>query len=200
MAKQSGLDAICITEHDWFWNRDALAMVSQQYSFPILRGVEINTDDGHFLVFGIEEYSFGMHHTEQLKHVVDSVGGVMILAHPYRRHFYSDYDLNETVEEYCKHPIFQYVDIIEVYNGRASAIQNKFSQELCRSLNLKGIGGSDAHSISDMPSFANIFEREVSNVRELITEIKAGRFQPIDLRQGPREYIPDNYRPSCVGK
>lgn len=183
-AKQAGLDGICLTEHDWFWDKDALVKLSQEHDFLILPGVEMNTEEGHLLVFGIEEYSFGMHHTEYLKRIVDEAGGVMILAHPYRRQFYTDDNIQATVEQYCQEPIFRLVDTIEVLNGRASAQQNKFSQELCRRLNLKGTGGSDAHSISDIPSCATLFERKVSNVEELIAELKAGRFRAIDLRQG----------------
>lgn len=181
-AKQAGLDAICLTEHECFWDKKALARLGQEHGFLILPGVEINTDDGHFLVFGIEEYSFGMWRTEYLRQIVDEAGGVMVLAHPYRRNFYRD-DLQTAVERYCQKPFLQLVDTIEVLNGRASARETEFSQELCRRLNLKGIGGSDAHSISDIPSCATLFERKVGNVEELITELRAGRFRAIDLRQ-----------------
>lgn len=182
-AKQAGLDAICFTEHEWFWDKKALDKLSQEHDFLVLSGVEINTDDGHFLVFGIEKYSFGIWRTEYLKRIVDDAGGVMVLAHPYRRNFYSD-DLQAAVKRYCQKPFLQHVDTIEVLNSRASARENEFSQELCRRLNLKGIGGSDAHSISDIPSCATLFERTVSNVEELISELKAGRFKAINLRQG----------------
>jgi len=182
-AKQTGLDAICLTEHDWFPDKNALARLSEEHDFLVLPGVEINTDDGHFIVFGVEDYSFGIWHTEHLRHVVDEAGGVMILAHPYRRQYHIGEDIHATVERCCQKPFFRYVDLIEVLNGRASEMQNEFSQELCHRLNLKGIGSSDAHSISDIPSSATLFERKVSNLEELITELKAGRFRPIDLRQ-----------------
>ena len=109
----------------------------------------------------------------------------MILAHSYRRNFHTDDNIQASVEQYCQTPIFRFVNIIETLNGRASERQNKFSQELCHRLNLKGVGGSDAHSISDIPSCATLFERKISNVEELITELKAGRFKAVDLRQDP---------------
>ena len=182
-AKQAGLDAICLTEHDWFRDKDTLAKLSQEHDFLILPGVEINTDDGHFLVFGVAKYSFGMHRTEYLKQVVDEAGGAMILAHPYRRNFHSDADVFGAVEQYCQKPFFRLVDTVEVFNGRASERENKFSQELCRRLNLNGVGGSDAHSTSNIPSCATFFERKISNVEQLIAELKAGRFRAVDLRQ-----------------
>ena len=181
-AKESGLDAICFTEHDWFWDKDDLARLSQKHDFLILPGVEMNTEEGHVLVFGIEEYTFGMHRTEYLKRIVDEAGGVMILAHPYRRNLHDEDDLHATVEQYSQKPFFRLLDTIEVLNGRATERQNQFSQELCRRLNLKGIGGSDAHKISEIPTCATLFDRKISNVEELITELKAGRFRTVDLR------------------
>jgi len=70
-AKRNGLDAICLTEHDWFWNKDALSKLSREHDFLVLPGVEMNTEEGHMLVFGLEEYSFGMHRTLYLKQAVD---------------------------------------------------------------------------------------------------------------------------------
>jgi predicted metal-dependent phosphoesterase TrpH len=184
-AKQSGLDAICLTEHDWFWNKKDIARLRREHDFLVLPGVEMNTDEGHFLVFGIEEYSFGMHHIVNLKQAVDEAGGVMILAHPYRRQFYQSGDINEAVERYSQRSVFNLIDIIEVLNGRGKEKQNEFSRELCRRLNLKGTGGSDAHKLTDIPTCATYFNRKIRNVRELITELKAGRFRAVDLRQSP---------------
>lgn len=184
-AKQTGLDAVCLTEHDWFWKKDDIDRLSQEHDFLVLPGVEMNTDEGHLLVFGLEEYSFGMHHISRLKQIVDEVGGVMILAHPYRRQFYPRDDINEAVERYCQRSFFSLIDAIEISNGRATEKQNEFSRELCRLLNLKGIGGSDAHQISDIPTYATHFKRKINNVAELITELKAGRFRAVDLRSKP---------------
>ena len=107
----------------------------------------------------------------------------MILVHPFRRQLHGDDDIHDKVEQYCQKPFFHHVDTIEVLNGRASERQNKFSQELCRRLNLKDAGGSDAHSVSDMPSCATLFERNISTVEELIAELKAGRFRAVDVRR-----------------
>ena len=181
-AKQNGLDAICLTEHDWFWDREALEKLVREHDFPVFPGVEINTEDGHFLVFGLDEYIFGMHRTEYLRRIVDEVGGFMILAHPFRRNLRSDDNLDDAVERYCRKPVCRFLDTIEVLNGRAAGRQNRFSQELCRRLNMKDTAGSDAHSLTDIPSFATRFERKINNVEELITELRAGRFRPVDLR------------------
>ncbi|MFC1940744.1 CehA/McbA family metallohydrolase, partial [Chloroflexota bacterium] len=183
-AKQVGLDAVCLTEHDCFWDKNELARLSQKHDFLLLPGVEIDTEEGHILVFGLEEYSLGMDQPEYLRRIVDKAGGVMILAHPYRGQSHNDEELRTAVEQYCAEPVSRLVDAIEVLNGRGSERQNRFSQEVCRKLGLKGIGGSDAHSFSDMPSCATLFERSISNVEELIAELKAGRFRAVNLNPG----------------
>ena len=181
-AKQSGLDAICLTEHDWFWDKEELGRLIQEHDFLVLPGVELNTEEGHIIVFGIEEYVFGMHRSEYLRRIVDEEGGVMILAHPYRRNLHDEDDLHAAVERYCRKSFLHLLDAIEVKNGRATKRQNQFSREACRRLKLKGIGGSDVHRTTEIPTTATFFQRNIRNVEELITELKAGRFRPVDLR------------------
>ena len=182
-AKKSGLDAVCLTEHDWFWDKDELARLSKEYDFLLLPGVETNTEEGHLLVFGLEEYKFGMHRTKFIRNILDKKDGYIILAHPYRRQLHSDDDINTAVERYSQKPFFRLIDAIEILSGKGTERQNQFSQELCRRLNLKGVAGSDAHQISDIPSYATRFERKIRNVEELITELKAGRFKVVDMRR-----------------
>jgi len=181
-AKESGLDGVCITDHEWFWKQSTIERFRRELDFLILPGVEMNTEDGHFLVFGLERYVFGMHRTNFLKKELDKVGGVMILAHPYRRNMYYGEEVEDSVKRYSKRSFFELVDIIETHNGRATEKQSLFSQLLSQRLHFKGTGGSDAHQLRDIPSCATSFERDISNVQELITELKAGRFQPVDLR------------------
>ena len=182
-AKESGLDGVCITDHEWFWKQSTIERFRRELDFLILPGVEMNTEDGHFLVFGLERYVFGMHRTNFLKKELDKVGGVMILAHPYRRNMYYGESVEDSVKRYSQRSVFELVDIIETHNGRATEQHSRFSQQLSQRLGLKGTGGSDAHQLSDIPSCATVFERDISNVQELITELKAGRFRPVDLRQ-----------------
>ncbi len=181
-ARQSGLDAVCVTDHDWFWKPETVDQWRQENDFLILPGVEMNTDDGHMLVFGLDHYSFGMHHTEELRRVLDETGGVMIYAHPHRRNLRWDEEIETGVERCAQYKVFDYVDIVETQNGRSTERQNQFSLELCRRLDLKATGGSDAHQLSDIPSGATEFDVEISRVDDLIRELKAGRFRPVDLK------------------
>jgi hypothetical protein len=187
-AKQAGLDGICFTEHDWFWETSRVAELSQEHDFLILPGVETNTEEGHLLVFGLEKYVFGMHHAGVVRQLVDEVGGAIILAHPHRRQFPTygsdESDYYPALERACNNPVFELVDGVEVLNGRASPKENAFSLELSRKSNSTGCGGSDAHCASDVGSAATLFQRQISCLEDLITELKAGRFTAASLRQG----------------
>lgn len=182
-AKKSGIDGMCVTEHGTFWDTDSLARLSEEYDFPLFPGVELSCDDYHFLVFGLKEHSYGLWMPYKLRETVDEAGGVMILAHPARRRYFKNSDLEAAMERFLKQSFLHYVDIIEVLNGRSSDAENEFARKLCSRLELRGTGGSDAHSLEDMPTAATYFEKDISNIEELITEIKAGRFEAVDLRK-----------------
>ncbi len=181
-AKSFGLDGICFTEHDWHWKEEDIAQLCGEYDFPIFQGMEISSEEGHLLVFGLTEYKFGMHHAHFIRQLVDEVGGVIIMAHPYRARVRYNTDPAQLLDSICDNRIFDLVDAIEVMNGRSKDNENKFALDIGYRLNLRGVGGSDAHAPSEIPTFATEFEREIGSVEELIAELKAGRFRAVDLR------------------
>ena len=185
-AKRVGLDAICLTEHDWFWDEEEIAELCQRHNFLVLPGVELATEEAHLLVFGLKKYVFGMHHASFVKRLVDEAGGAIIVAHPYRRHFPigaepEDERYYPALTRACENPVFEVADAIEVLNGRGSKKENAFSLKISKELNLRGVASSDAHEISDIGSAATFFERRIGNLQELITELKAGRFRTQSL-------------------
>jgi len=181
-AKCVGLDAICLTEHDWFWDDEEIAKLCQRHNFLVLPGVELTTEEAHLLVFGLKKYVFGMHRASFVRRLVDEAGGAIIVAHPYRRHFPigaepEDERYYPALGRACESPVFQLADAIEVLNGRGSEEENTFSLKISKELNLRGMGSSDAHEVVDIGSGATFFQRRISNLQELIAELKAGRFR-----------------------
>lgn len=181
-AKSSGLDGICFTEHDWHWKEEDIARLSREHDFPIFQGMEISSEEGHLLVFGLTEYRFGMHHAQFIRELVNEVGGVIIMAHPYRARVRYNTDPAQLLDSVCDNRIFDLVDAIEVLNGRSKEKENRFARDIGRRLNLRGVGGSDAHALTEIPTFATEFERDIGSIGELIAELKAGRFRAVDLR------------------
>ena len=73
-------------------------------------------------------------------------------------------------------PFFSYVDFIEVANGSNTDRENEFALSTASCLGKDGTGGSDAHSTHGIGKCVTQFEREVTDISGLITELKLGRF------------------------
>lgn len=191
-AKSQGLEGICLTDHDRFWSDEQLRDLSRKHQFLVLAGSEINTDLGHILVFGLEDYVFGLHKPDFLHRKVEQRGGVMIAAHPHRRRFLEDPGhipeaREEMLEAASRDSLFQMCVAVEGLNGRATPVQNSFSRELSDRLGAKVVAASDAHRPEQVGTAATNFHRKIHDLAGLIEELKAGRFEPQDLKNGLRE-------------
>jgi predicted metal-dependent phosphoesterase TrpH len=187
-AKAAGLDAIVFTEHDTVWDMKSIEELRAKHNFLVLAGVEISTDDGHILAFGIDRYVFGMHRSRELASYTERAEGVLVAAHPYRRQMpwfsRNDEEYQAALEKASRNPAYQYVSGLEELNGRGSDKENEFSLRLAEMMKQPGTAGTDSHAISDVGKVATYFEREIHDERELIAELKAGRFYSVDLRSG----------------
>ena len=188
-AKGKGLDGICLTEHDAFWTLDQVSALSRRHAFLVLPGCEINTDGGHVLVFGLHRYTFGLHKPSFVRQLVDREGGVMVAAHPYRRRFLPErqQDREAMLERACGDQFFRCCDALECINGRGTALENRFTQDLGTRLGMRATGGSDAHRMEQLGTAATRFQRTITSLADLIAELRAGRFHAVDLRAHPRD-------------
>lgn len=190
LAKERGLDAICLTEHDFFWDPGEVAAISRKHDFPVFPGVELNTEDGHFVAFGLREWVYGMHRTSELAGLVQSVGGVIIAAHPYRRQLpfelLKDGDWTGAMDRAAANPAYDHITAMESHNGRGSERENAFAAELSDRLTLPRVAASDSHEPKDIGVCATDFSRNLTSVEELIAELHAGRFEPAVMRSSER--------------
>ena len=187
-AKKAGLNGICLTEHDRFWDQGVVAKISKTFNFPVFAGCEITTEDGHILIFGLDQYVFGMHKSGFLKGLVEKANGALIAAHPYRRRYREwevsgNGNLEEMLDKTRREEVFRNVDAIEVLNGRGSEGQNGFSKEVADIFEMNCTGASDSHKIADVGTYATEFEKSINSVHELIAELKEGRFSPVVLKK-----------------
>ena len=191
-ARFAGLDGVCITEHDDFWSWDDVANLSKRHGILVLPGSEINTDAGHVLVFGLSRYRFGMHKPSFLRAEADSLGAVLIAAHPYRRRFLKEPGSDPAVRadmltRAVADPQFRNFDSIESHNGRGAPEENRFAVDLGRRLALPGVAGSDAHRVHQVGTAATRFQRRIESLEDLIAEIQAGRTEPVALSSAAAE-------------
>ena len=84
LAIDRGLDGICLTEHNAVWEPRKLEALREKYDFPIFSGMEVGTEKGHVLVFGLERFTLEFLSLTRLRRAVERAGAAMILAHPQR--------------------------------------------------------------------------------------------------------------------
>jgi predicted metal-dependent phosphoesterase TrpH len=184
-SKAAGIDGVCLTEHDYFWDPEDLRALARRHDYLVLPAIEINTEDGHILVYGIDRYVYGMHRSQELAAHVERAGGVMVAAHPYRRHMLwyqtSERAREEALARASRSPVFPLCVALEKINGRAAQRYNEFAARLCDLLEMPGTAGSDCHNPSDIGRCATDFERDIRDLSDLIEELKAGRFHPAEL-------------------
>jgi predicted metal-dependent phosphoesterase TrpH len=185
-ARRAGLDGVCLTEHDFFWDCGQAYELGRRHNFLVIPGIEVNTENGHVLVFGLEKFIYGMHRLHELARMVDEAGGVMLAAHPYRRQLpfelRKEGDWTEALQKAAQNPLYHHVQGIEFHNGRGRARENSFTRALAEALNLPRVAGSDCHEAADVGACATEFERPISGLDGLIAELKAGRVHPVVMR------------------
>lgn len=186
VAKAAGLDGVCLTEHDFFWEPDEARDLARRHDFTVIPGVEINTEDGHFIVFGLHRYVYGMHRTGELAALVESAGGAIIAAHPYRRQLPFELrqsgDWTEALHRTADNPAYAHVCAMESYNGRGSERDNAFAAALVERLGLPAVAASDCHEPRDVGVCATEFRGPISSLGDLIAALRSADFAPALLR------------------
>ena len=188
-ARELGLDGVCLTEHGGGWERQEIDRVFSSEGLTVIGGLEVDTEMGHVLVYGMRSYVAGMYTVRDLRKAVDRAGGVMVSAHPFRNLFNREPNIAnlvfpdraarpETALEASSHPLFAIVDEVEVANGGDTEAENEFALDVVRALALKGTGGSDAHSLHGLGRYVTIFEGEIRSEADLINALRAKAFAP----------------------
>lgn len=164
-ARGRRLDGVCITEHDALWPAADIAALAREMQFLVLSGMEVTTDVGHVLVFGVSRYDPGMAVLSQLQRMVRGEGGLMYLAHPSRR--YGSLPPDDLASVF---------DSVEVHNGTEGMLQNDNAARLARQLPLPGVGGSDAHSVREVGICATEFADSITDEDAFLDTLRAGRY------------------------
>jgi len=179
-AKMLGLDGICLTDHNYLWDRRVIEDLRQKHGFLVLGGNEITTDQGDVLVFGLDKDIQGIIGLKDLRREVYEAGGFMIAAHPFRGFLmFGVSKLGLTLEEAKERTIFQYVDALEVMNGKVTDEENRFASDVAAGLGFPETGGSDAHGSGEVGYCATVFQKKISDEKDLIEALHALDYSPI---------------------
>lgn len=166
------LDGFVLTEHRQFDVESDYRPLEDEYGLAILKGSEVETDYGHVLVFGVNEemlhaFDFGRIDLKlpDVLREVERWGGVAVPCHPGR-------PTVGMAEHYQARGPVEAVRVIEVLNGGSRAGENEAALALAERHGYRGIGGSDAHLVSQIGRCVTVFEREIATMDALVSALR----------------------------
>jgi predicted metal-dependent phosphoesterase TrpH len=177
------IDGFVVTEHRVIDRSIDYRKLGDKYGVQIFQGVEADGDFGHILLYGVTaeclryiDLTNRRLNDREVIRIMRECGGIAVPAHPFRESLHG-----KALEE--KRDWVAGVEIIEQFNGANTEVQNSKASTIVARDGLRGIGGSDAHYINWFLKCATIFERQVETMQELVEELCAGRFTPVQVPQ-----------------
>lgn len=170
VARSRGLDAIAVTNHDYFTEFDV-----DTSGIEIIPGVEISTDEGHLLVVGPDPPARtppGELSPEDAVDIAHERDCAAIMAHPFRSGTVKDADITvDAVEVNGKHP--QTAQLVE---------------ELARDRQLPVVGGSDAHYPFEIGRVVTKLDTDELTPESVVGAIQAGETDYQTVERFPNQY------------
>jgi predicted metal-dependent phosphoesterase TrpH len=181
------VDGIVLTEHRKFDFDKDYSQLAEQYGVLVLKGSELDTRYGHFLVYGVTEaltrdidFSNVRMDARELMKAARHHGAIAIPAHP-GRFGIGLVDYMEQGEAFAD------VHIVERLNGGSRPGENERAADLCNKYGYLGTGASDAHLASHICACLTDFRASIYNEPELVEALLSGEFSPVwleDTRNG----------------
>lgn len=183
--QELGIDAICITDHHSHRGANKMVEYAGDRGYPIFRGVEIYTDCGDMLVFGLKrDTRYHLTTFWELVEMAEADEAVIIPAHPCR-----GWDPKHGHRHAFPREIAEYIVAVETHNGANKPRSNQQAQDLAREWGKPGVGGSDAHALWQVGKCVTVFEREIHSEEELVRELREGRYFGAYLEELRREAV-----------
>ena len=175
------LDGFALTEHRKFDFDKDYSDLSKENEVLILKGSELDTNMGHFLVYGVTEaladavdFSDVTMDAIELIKAAEAHGAIALPAHPGR----FGIGLCEFTDNGAD---FGLIRAAEGLNGSNRPGEQERAQEFIQRLGVPATGGSDAHLVSAIGKCMTDFEGQLLNESDLVRELRSGGFGPVRL-------------------
>ena len=138
----------------------------------VLRGVEIATDRGHMLAYGVEDDGWNCWGRDsylpmdEVIERINALGGICVPAHPFR-----DVGLASLLDSLLD---VQGIAAVESHNGGNSESDNELALKASAHMKLPTLGGSDCHKTVAVGRCATEFLVPVHDMTSFIAAVKAG--------------------------
>ena len=163
IARQKGLDAVCITDHDSMGLRAYAAEYAKRVGFPIFVGVEYYSLQGDITAWGIEDFPPARIDAQAFIDQVNRAGGFCVSCHPFRNN-------KRGLEENLRR--VRGLHGVEVLNGSADQEANRTALRFCRELGLKAVGASDAHTTEQIGKYVTWLPEKVTTLADFIAQLR----------------------------
>jgi predicted metal-dependent phosphoesterase TrpH len=176
-------DGFVLTEHRTFTPGLNLQRYWDEYGVLVVQGIEMDTNLGHLLVYGVNErilqridLTRRMHDGRRIIAELTNLGAVAAPSHPFRESAFGSV-LERNFAEVAG------VHILESYNGQNRCQQNDRATLLATQHELRSLGGSDAHFLSPewFLTCATEFDDTITSMAELVEALHYGTYRPIIL-------------------
>ena len=175
------LDGFVLTEHRKFDFDKDYSGLAEENGVLIMKGSELDTDMGHFLVYGVTEaltdavdFSDVTMDAMELVRAAEELGAIALPAHPGR----FGIGLCEFTENGAD---FGLIRAAEGLNGSNRPGEQERAEEFIQTLGVPATGGSDAHLVSAIGKCMTNFDGQVLNETDLVRELRSGNFGPVRL-------------------
>jgi predicted metal-dependent phosphoesterase TrpH len=163
------IKGVAITDHNTLEGYSHVRRFAAVYpDVVIIPGVEVGTTLGDVLVLGVLEKPAYWASLESAIDFAKARGGVLIVPHPYRGGGIRD----------AARRIPSGLGAIEVLNPDSSEEENRLSELLAKTTNLPGVGGSDAHHVSQMWKAYTEIDAD-PNVESILKAIKNSKVKAV---------------------
>ncbi len=183
------VDGIVLTEHRTFDSAGDYRRVEDAYGLLVLKATELDTDSGHFLLFGVNadllrrfDFRDVRIPAVELVRLADATGAIAIPAHPGRE--------NTGFVDLMGDQDFSTIRVVETRNGGSRDWENQRSQELAAARGYRGISGSDAHFVNAIAKNMTRFEQTIATIDDLVSALRAGNYEPALLEETRSESVP----------
>lgn len=171
-ARALGLDGIVVTEHYSYEASAPVETTAREEGFLVLRGVEIATDRGHLLAYGVQDDSWNVWGRDTYLPIIEviervlALGGICVPAHPYRQVGVAS--LLDGIYA------LRHIAAVETHNGNNSDNYNRLAAAAAERLRLPALGGSDCHRVAAVGRCATEFFEPVTDMASFIAAIRKG--------------------------
>ncbi len=166
----SRLDGLVITEHDHLWPAGDIAGLNRELKRKrIYRGVEVSSDNGHFLVIGLEELD-GIKPGISIEKLMPRIRfheAAIVWAHPYLRYGSIPAPMKASAIPAGLHAV-------ETASGVTGGKDSVAARAMARRMGWATVGGSDAHIPAQVGCAYTLLQQLPEDEMRLAAAIRSG--------------------------